>query len=279
MVKRMLVCFSAATAMLLSGCGPTKTPAYIDESVSSRISKEDIKHLDKLYKQVRGAVVKVMSRLKKETGELGPAIHMGSGVIIIGNKVLTARHVVEAEDWDGLDYIVSFVDIPVAFNEEGSPLRFERYEVTGWSVAEKDTYTFLDGDTDLALLTIKVKEGETLPFIKFAEKNPLIGEDVFTVGFPLSMDLVVTAGVVSQYSFITYWGAGWKLDNPVYCMGYDAHTAPGSSGGPVFDWQGNLVAIHVAGVRSYAGYHWGVPISDVYKFVNGLNGLSGLNKE
>lgn len=64
-----------------------------------------------------------------------------------------------------------------------------------------------------------------------------VGDDIYAKGYPMSLGLVETEGVIS--SVASPW-ANWKS---VYRT--DVALGPGMSGGPVFDSYGNQVAINI----------------------------------
>lgn len=64
-----------------------------------------------------------------------------------------------------------------------------------------------------------------------------VGDDIYAKGYPMSLGLVETEGVIS--SVASPW-ASWKSVHRT-----DVALGPGMSGGPVFDSYGNQVAINI----------------------------------
>jgi serine protease Do len=95
-----------------------------------------------------------------------------------------------------------------------------------------------DKKTDLALL--KVNDGNNLPYVNFATKEPRIGDWVLAVGNPFGLGGTVTAGIVSARGRDI--GAGPYDD----FLQIDAPVNRGNSGGPTFDTQGNVVGVNTA---------------------------------
>jgi serine protease Do len=93
-----------------------------------------------------------------------------------------------------------------------------------------------DPASDLALL--KVEGHSDFPFIKFADKAPRIGDQVFAVGNPFGLGGTVTAGVVS--------GLGRNIGRDSYddLIQIDAPINKGNSGGPTFDLGGNVIGVN-----------------------------------
>lgn len=82
---------------------------------------------------------------------------------------------------------------------------------------------------------IAILEVDSLPFrggLKLADKNPRIGIDVYHIGNPLGIEFVFTNGIVSQYE-----DSDLISSTPL---------APGSSGGVLLDFNGQVVGLAVS---------------------------------
>src|SRR5579864_1778206 len=95
----------------------------------------------------------------------------------------------------------------------------------------------VDPKTDLALIKV---DGNEFPFVKFADHNPRIGDWVVAVGNPFGFGGTVTVGVVSATGRDI--GAG-PYDDYIQI---DASINRGSSGGPTFDVNGNVIGVNSA---------------------------------
>jgi len=94
-----------------------------------------------------------------------------------------------------------------------------------------------DPATDLAL--IKVDGKKDFPHVQFAELPPRIGDWVVTVGNPFGLGGTVTAGIVSA--------SGRDIgEGPYDYIQIDAPINKGSSGGPTFDVNGNVIGVNTA---------------------------------
>jgi serine protease Do len=95
-----------------------------------------------------------------------------------------------------------------------------------------------DPKTDLAL--IKVDGKKDLPFVKFSDQKPRIGDWVVAVGNPFGLGGTVTAGIVSA--------SGRDIGNGPYddFIQIDAPINKGNSGGPAFDMSGNVIGVNTA---------------------------------
>ncbi len=95
-----------------------------------------------------------------------------------------------------------------------------------------------DPKTDLAL--IKVDANRRFTYAQFADRSPNVGDWVLTIGSQFGFDDTVTAGIVS--------GHGRNIGVGPYddYLQIDAPINRGSSGGPAFNMQGQVVGINSA---------------------------------
>lgn len=135
----------------------------------------------------------------------------GSGVLIGEDVILTAGHVIE----DANEINITFTD--------------------GTKVAGK-TFVKVD-DMDLGLIIIDPVDNNKPVKINF-EDELVLCQKVFSVSHPFGYDTFVSFGKVGNI--------GSELEDE-YLSYMNMFGAPGSSGGPVFNIQGELVAIIVAG--------------------------------
>ncbi len=152
-----------------------------------------------------------------------PRRGQGSGFVISADGyVVTNNHVIDGA-----------AKVQVSFDEK------EKYdaEVVG-----------ADPRTDVALL--KIKTSKPLPFVKFAEKVPRVGDWVVAVGNPFGLGGTVTAGIVSALARDI--GSG-----PYDYMQIDAAVNRGNSGGPTFNLDGEVVGVNTA-IYSPSGGNVGI---------------------
>jgi serine protease Do len=93
-----------------------------------------------------------------------------------------------------------------------------------------------DPNTDLAVIKV---DGSNFPFVKFADREPRIGDWVVAVGNPFGLGGTVTAGVVSAHGR----NIGSGVDDFIQI---DAPINRGNSGGPTFDLDGNVIGVNTA---------------------------------
>ena len=136
-----------------------------------------------------------------------------------------------------------------------------------------------DPNTDLALLKI---DAEELPVAQLGNSdNVQIGEWVLAVGYPLSLNTTVTAGIISakgrsigiinQPSSRNANVAGSTAIESF--LQTDAAINPGNSGGALVNTNGEVVGINTAiasQTGSYAGYAFAIPINLAKKILDDL---------
>jgi len=162
----------------------------------------------------------------------------------------------------------------------------EGHIVTNYHVisnAEKVTVTFndrftteaevvaKDASTDLALLKVKEKD---LPYMEFGNSDDVrLGQWVLAVGYPLSLDATVTAGIVSAKSRAIGINRTQSASAIESFIQTDAAVNPGNSGGALVNTKGQLIGINSAiasPTGSYAGYSYAIPANIVKKVANDL---------
>ncbi|MEP6846049.1 MAG: Do family serine endopeptidase [Panacibacter sp.] len=134
----------------------------------------------------------------------------------------------------------------------------------------KGTVVGADPNSDIAV--IKIDGGENLPFVVWGNSDEVkLGQWVLAVGYPLNLDVTVTAGIVSAKSRSIGINKG---DRPIESfIQTDAAVNPGNSGGALINTNGELIGINSAiasPTGSYAGYSYAIPVNIVKKIVGDL---------
>jgi serine protease Do len=140
-----------------------------------------------------------------------------------------------------------------------------------------------DPNTDLALIKV---DADNLPVIKFGNSDALqVGEWVLAVGFPLSLNTTVTAGIVSakarsigiinRQGQSDHFNTGQPAGNTAVesFIQTDAAINPGNSGGALVNTDGELIGINSAiasQTGSYAGYAFAIPVNLAKKILDDL---------
>jgi Do/DeqQ family serine protease len=168
----------------------------------------------------------------------------GSGVIMTADGyIITNNHVIDGAS-----------DINVTLSDRKS---------------YKATVIGADPNTDLAVIKINATG---LPYMMFGNSDDVkLGQWVLAVGYPLNLDVTVTAGIVSAKSRSI--GINKSQNAIESFIQTDAAVNPGNSGGALINTDGQLIGINSAiasPTGSYAGYSYAIPVNIVKKAVNDL---------
>jgi Do/DeqQ family serine protease len=128
-----------------------------------------------------------------------------------------------------------------------------------------------DASSDLAVLKI---DGTGFPFLLYGNSdNVKLGQWVLAIGYPLTLETTVTAGIVSAKG--RNIGINRKQsDTPIESfIQTDAAVNQGNSGGALITTDGQLIGINsaiYAPTGTYAGYSFAIPVNLTKKIVNDL---------
>ncbi|CAN5270940.1 trypsin-like peptidase domain-containing protein [soil metagenome] len=133
----------------------------------------------------------------------------------------------------------------------------------------KATVVGTDPNSDIAVIKV---DASALPFMVWGNSDDVkLGQWVLAVGYPLNLDVTVTAGIVSAKSRSIGINKG---DRPIESfIQTDAAVNPGNSGGALINTNGELIGINSAiasPTGSYAGYSYAIPVNIVKKIVGDL---------
>lgn len=126
-----------------------------------------------------------------------------------------------------------------------------------------------DPNTDLAVIKINA---DNLPTMVYGNSDDVkLGQWVLAVGYPLNLDVTVTAGIVSAKSrSIGINKSERAIESFIQT---DAAVNPGNSGGALINTNGQLIGINSAiasPTGSYAGYSYAIPVNIVKKTIGDL---------
>lgn len=194
----------------------------------------------------------------------------GSGSFInTKGYLVTNAHVVTANP-DEVKYGISSINMisPAKISDIKFDSKISVLFQTAQGIKEYPAEIMLKGEPypgkDVAILKIE-KEVPTIVFQGETE----IGSTVIVVGFPAAAEIgqdkfepTVTRGIVSA---VKHAPTGWKL------IQIDAAIAPGSSGGPVFNENGQAVGIATLGSEATQGFNWYVPLEVIQQLLDTSN--------
>ncbi len=128
-----------------------------------------------------------------------------------------------------------------------------------------------DPSTDLAVLKI---DGNGFPYLLYGNSdNAKLGQWVLAVGYPLTLETTVTAGIISAKGRAIGINQRQSQTPVESFIQTDAAVNQGNSGGALVNTNGELIGINsaiLAPSGTYAGYSFAIPINLVKKIVNDL---------
>jgi serine protease Do len=170
----------------------------------------------------------------------------GSGVFISDDGyIVTNNHVIDGAD-----------EINITLNNKRS---------------YKATLVGADPSSDIAVLKV---DGKSFPYLVYGNSDEVrLGQWVLAVGYPLTLDVTVTAGIISAKARSIGINRR-QSETPIESfLQTDAAVNPGNSGGALINTDGQLIGINSAiasPTGSYAGYSYAIPVNIVKKIVNDL---------
>ncbi|CAN5429878.1 hypothetical protein BH09GEM1_BH09GEM1_48120 [soil metagenome] len=196
-------------------------------------------------KAVRGVDLAQVSQLNQSavglvTVFVGKDIYDGSGFVISpGGYLVTNRHVVRPDTSVAADSImVTMADQRYAVRADVVPLARASVQ-------------------DVALLKIRDYHGPFLARLDWTGTHAVQGEPAALIGFPAGSDNALDSARVVRSSMSA--GIFSKVTGDQ--IQFDGFTIGGSSGSPVFNASGEVVAIHRAGLKQGPGLGFAVPLS------------------
>lgn len=178
-----------------------------------------------------------------------PQMASGSGVIISADGyIVTNNHVVAGAD-----------------------------EVTvTTSTGKVYTAKVIGADPNYDLAVVKI-DASNLPFMLYGNSSDVqIGQWCLAIGYPLTLDATVTAGIISAKGRSLGLNRGRDGSNNYAVESYlqtDAAVNMGNSGGALTNVNGQLIGINSAIASPtgyYSGYSYAIPVDIVKKVVNDL---------
>lgn len=235
----VLICGILGAAILLTGCGDSKTNAAVHDipaAKAEQLSAARNTPIVAAAKKVGPAVVGITNKAYvRDIFNRVQLTERGTGSGVIYDKagyIATNNHVVEGAN----EIIVSLPDG-----------RTVKGKVLG-----------ADAVTDLAVVKI---EADNLPVAKFGDSDTLqVGEPAIAIGNPLGLEFrgSVTAGVISALNRSIELG-----ERKFSLIQTDAAINPGNSGGALVNADGEVVGINSAKivVSGVEGIGFAIPVN------------------
>ena len=211
--------------------------------------EESVDLKENIYRESSHSTSQPLGALVEELGEsvvmIRTPIGLGSGFIIHPNGyVVTNDHVVAGER------IISITQ----FRKDENELIKENYDNV--------RIVATGGNIDLALLKIEGQpKGKNFPSVPLGNSGELRqGERVFAIGSPLGLERSVSEGIVSLRN---------RIIQARLHIQTTAEISPGNSGGPLFNYKGQVVGVNNMKVVSTGaeGLGFSIPVRQLKTFL------------
>jgi S1-C subfamily serine protease len=212
---------------------------------------EDEKSTVALFKAVNGSVVHITTGAVGEDYRMNPVeIPQGSGSGFV---------------WDNKGYVVTNYHVVRDAISRG---RAGIIHVALPNVATNYSAEYVGGSssTDLAVLKIGAPPGELKPIPIGRSDDLQIGQKVFAIGSPFSLNQSFTTGIVSALGREIQSPGGQTIRDVIQV---DAAINPGNSGGPLLDSAGRLIGVTTA-IASHTGEFSGLGFAIPVDLVNSV---------
>jgi pSer/pThr/pTyr-binding forkhead associated (FHA) protein/S1-C subfamily serine protease len=179
------------------------------------------------------------------TAYTGADIFDGSGFVITrAGHFVTNRHVVEPEGKVADSVFVTMSD--------------QKFMVHAEVISVAPT----EGP-DVAVIKIRGYRGPVVPRVDWTGGHARQGEPAALIGFPAGASLALDASGKVQTSM----SSGIFSKVTPERIQFDGFTVGGSSGSPIFNADGEVVALHRSGLKEAAGLGFAVPISQLIPYI------------
>ncbi|WP_241143742.1 S1 family peptidase [Cognataquiflexum rubidum] len=278
-IQKSMVSFG--TGFFIDGNGKIATNSHVVFPTANQIDigQNISTHFAEARNKIRGEIIEAKSLLTK----IAEYYQEYQNVLGYEEKEeLIEKHEVTEKKLMELEIVYNLLN----FQENEYTLTIERVSL---GIVYDDTFIENDLDfqgcmplensrsEDIDLAIIQLKNKKTPSDIKFFDINTLsekhdlnLNDDVHMIGYNRGLGLALTEeGIKSQFN-------SGKITQDITRTQvlYSIPSLPGSSGSPIFNSLGRLVAINFASVTNSQGFNFGVPASHLLSLYNEKPGFS-----
>jgi S1-C subfamily serine protease len=248
----ILLILVAALYLQLNGLWPQPLfdPNAKPREVTARGNlAEDEQATIELFRAVNQSVVHINTSAVMQSFRMNPVeIPQGSGSGFV---------------WDGKGYIVTNYHVIRSTRGNGGRVKVVLFN----SVTYPADVVGVSPASDLAVLKINAPASELKPIPIGTSADLKVGQKVFAIGSPFSLDQSLTTGIVSGLGREIESDAGETIKDVIQV---NAAINPGNSGGPLLDSAGRLIGVTTAIVSptgAFSGIGFAIPVDTVNSVV------------
>jgi S1-C subfamily serine protease len=248
----ILIILFAALYLQMSGLWPQ--PLFDPNAGARTVTPrgdlaEDEKSTIALFRAADQSVVHITTSVVRQRYQMDPLnIPLGSGSGII---------------WDQKGYIVTNYHVVRDARMNGGAIQV----VLADSSSYPAQIVNVSRDADLAVLKINAPASKLKPIPIGKSSDLQVGQKVFAIGSPFSLDQTLTTGIVSGLGREIKTPSGATLKDAIQVS---APINPGNSGGALLDSAGRLIGVNAAilsGTGEFSGVGFAIPVDTVNSIV------------
>ena len=183
--------------------------------------------------------------------------------------------IINSEKWSGTGFALKSGYILTNYHVVEKANEINIYGINGdYENGIKATVFGFDKSNDLALLKLSGEIPESFNSIPYSFKSIIadVGEDVYVLGYPLTAtmgeEVKLTNGIISARTGFEGDVSQYQISVPVQ---------PGNSGGPLIDYNGNVIGVVCAKHRGAENVSYAVKVSQVRNLIESVSDLSIMN--
>lgn len=240
-VKGLMV---LSVGVLLTGCGCNK------ENEEKPLIQENEEAVN-----VKTGFEEVYNEAVKSTVRIEAGSQLGSGVVY--------------KEEGNLAYILTNAHV---LTDTSNNQNYNDIQVTFHNFAKaKGTYIYLDKNEDVAVISVAKSDDYTIAKIVNSDSEVNIGESVFAIGNPYGIHFSMTEGTISSNRIKTSTDyISGTSNTKTYVYNSSATINKGNSGGPLFNMDGEVIAINSMQPSSsdMRNFNYSIPINYFIKVAN-----------